>query len=72
MKNGFYSNGSESLEENISSAWVYSGELESMPVDMTVGKRIALIFDFYSRKFYEILKTVTIFPLHFLFFLIQK
>jgi hypothetical protein len=72
MKNGFYSKGSESLEENISDAWVYSGELESSSVDLTIKKRIALILDYYSRIGYDILKTLIIFPIHLLFFFVQN
>lgn len=72
MENGFFSSGKESLEGNIANAWVYTGEVESISVDVSLQKRIALLADYYSRKFYEITKSIIITPIHVIFFILQR
>lgn len=72
MDSGFYSRGKESLEDNVATAWVYTGELETDSKVTTVPGRIALFTDYYSRRIYDVVKSIFITPIHVLFFLAQK
>lgn len=72
MDSGFYSNGNESLENNVANAWVYTGDLESALKVSAVRERLALLVDYHSRKLYDIVKSLVITPIHILFFLAQK
>ena len=72
MDSGFYSRGKESLEDNVATVWVYTGELETDSKVTTVPGRIALFTDYYSRRIYDVVNSIFIAPIHVLFFLAQK
>ncbi len=72
MSTGFYSSGAESLEANVQSAWVYTGEVEKRIDHLSLKTRISLLSDYYSRKVYDLVKSVLVTPIHPLFFHTQK
>ena len=72
MDSGFYSRRKESLEDNVATAWVYTGELETDSKVTTVTERIVLFADYHSRRIYDVVKSIIITPIHILFFLAQK
>ena len=72
LQTGFYSLGIESNTEALEDSWIYTGDISSDVLSVQVKSRIILILDYYSRKIYDVLKTVFIFPLHLSFYLLEK
>jgi hypothetical protein len=69
---GFYSLGVESNTESLSESWIYTGDIFPASSANRKKKRLALIFDYYSRKFYDVLKTIFVFPLHLALYLYER
>jgi hypothetical protein len=68
LKTGFFSKGSESISASIEDCWVYTGQLEeSYPEDKLL-KRLLLIWDYWSRKLYDLVKTTFLTPIHICIF----
>ncbi len=72
MNAGFYSTGTETLEKNFEKAWVSTGDLGSPASKMSYLQKKRLIFEYYSRKVYDFIKSVVVTPIHLLFYLAQK
>ena len=69
---GFYSMGIESNTSSLKEAWIYTGNI--FPADSMVEHRnkMSLILDYYSRNFYDVLKTVFVFPIHLFVYLLER
>jgi len=72
IQNGFFSKGPETLEKSIDKCWVYTGSLGSESEDLPLITRIKSIFDNYQKYLYDFLKTLSIYPIHFLLFVLAR
>jgi hypothetical protein len=72
IQSGFYSLGVESNTESLSDSWIYTGDILPGSSVNHRKKRLSLVFDYYSRKFYDLLKTIFIFPLHLALYLYER
>jgi hypothetical protein len=72
IDNGFYSAGAESTSQSLEECWIYTGDISLDRPPMRFGTRIVSICDHYSRKIYDIVKTVFVFPVHLLIYFMEK
>jgi len=72
VQTGFYSLGVESNTKSLKDSWIYTGDIFPAESSAQQKKRITLIFDYYSRKFYDVMKTIFVFPLHLVFYLFER
>lgn len=72
IQNGFFSKGPETLEKSIDKCWVYTGSLGSESEDLPLITRVGSILDNYQRYLYDFVKTLLIYPIHFLLFVVVR
>jgi hypothetical protein len=69
---GFYSLGIESNADTLLNSWIYTGNIFPNPGSIKFRTRLGLIMDHYSRKYYDVFKTLIVFPVHFAYFYCEK
>ncbi len=72
LRSGLYSLGEESNSDSINNSWICTGILTPEFHFVSAIDRISSISDYYSRKLYDIAKTLLIFPAHWLYYLIEQ
>jgi hypothetical protein len=64
--------GDESNTNSLKEAWIYTGNISPSDSIVDRRKKMILVLDYYSRKFYDILKTVFVFPIHLVVYLLER
>jgi hypothetical protein len=72
VRQGFFSQGLESISPSLEDSWIYTGDIQSKENHIRFSNKIPLYWDHYSRKFYEVFKTFLVFPLHMMFFYLEN
>jgi hypothetical protein len=71
IDSGFFSLGVESTAKSLEDSWIYTGNILPNSNPTTSIQRLFLIFDHYSRRIYDVCKTLIIFPIHLIYFLAE-
>jgi hypothetical protein len=72
IRRGFFSLGVESTSEFLKDSWIHTGDLSPAETRLGILQRVPLYLDHYSRKYYDLVKTLIIFPLQVQYHFLEK